>query len=176
MTQDQYGQARGTGYGASGDVVDDNIEEQSDQGKPMTRFQKVASALRGDRPDRDEADEEQLAADQADPSSAPAEGPHTTAGYGTAADAGTTAGYGTAADARTAAGYGTTEGYGTAADARTTAGNGTVTDTDALPDGEEGRAANSPWGSGPDRTATAAGASGVTTGRYRTRERIRWLR
>jgi hypothetical protein len=49
MTQDQYGQAQDAGYGNRGDVVEDE-----DQGKPMTRFQKVASALRGDRSDRDE--------------------------------------------------------------------------------------------------------------------------
>jgi hypothetical protein len=52
MTQDQYGQARDSGY-VSGQVVedDDTGEYADDQGKPMTRFQKVASALRGDKPD-----------------------------------------------------------------------------------------------------------------------------
>jgi len=54
MTQDQYGQARDSGY-VSGQVVedDDTGEYADDQGKPMTRFQKVASALRGDRSDSD---------------------------------------------------------------------------------------------------------------------------
>jgi hypothetical protein len=64
MTQDQYDQTRGAGYGARGDVVEEeNDEYADDSGKPMTRFQKVASALRGDRPD--EPDEDQVPADQA---------------------------------------------------------------------------------------------------------------
>jgi hypothetical protein len=68
MTQDQYDQARGAGYGVRGDVVEDENENENDEyaddpGKPMTRFQKVASALRGDRPD--EPDEDQVPADQA---------------------------------------------------------------------------------------------------------------
>jgi hypothetical protein len=71
MTQDQYGQARGAGYGAGGDVVDTG-DDPSDQDRPMTRFQKVASALRGDKPDRDEEG-------QADP----AEGTDMTADTGT---------------------------------------------------------------------------------------------
>jgi hypothetical protein len=51
MTQDQYGQVRG-------DVAEDEAGEYpAGQSKPMTRFEKVASALRGDRHDRDEADE-----------------------------------------------------------------------------------------------------------------------
>jgi hypothetical protein len=58
MTQDQYGQAHDSGYAAHGQVAeDDETEEfQDEQDKPMTRFQKVASALRGDRADRDEPD------------------------------------------------------------------------------------------------------------------------
>jgi hypothetical protein len=64
MTQDQYGQARDADYGVRGDVVEDENDEYADDpGKPMTRFQKVASALRGDRPD--EPDEDQVPADQA---------------------------------------------------------------------------------------------------------------
>jgi hypothetical protein len=59
MTQDQYGQARDPGYVVSGQVVDDETEEYSDgQEKKMTAFQKVASALRGDRPDRDAPDQD----------------------------------------------------------------------------------------------------------------------
>jgi hypothetical protein len=59
MTQDQYGQARDSGYVASGQVVDDETDEYSDgQEKKMTAFQKVASALRGDRPDRDAPDQD----------------------------------------------------------------------------------------------------------------------
>jgi hypothetical protein len=61
MTQDQYGQARGPGNVIHGDPVPDQEtdEAQTDETKPMTRFQKVASALRGDRPDRDETDPDQ---------------------------------------------------------------------------------------------------------------------
>ena len=52
MTQDQYGQARGPGYV----VPEDQAEEAStDESRPMTRFQKVASALRGGS-ERDEQD------------------------------------------------------------------------------------------------------------------------
>lgn len=65
MTQDQYGQARGAGYGAPGDVVEDeNDEYADDSGKPMTRFQKVASALRGDRTDPEEVDDDEMAANR----------------------------------------------------------------------------------------------------------------
>src|SRR2546421_211193 len=50
MTQDQYGQARGPGNVIHGDPVpeEETDERQTDDTKPMTRFQKVASALRGD--------------------------------------------------------------------------------------------------------------------------------
>jgi hypothetical protein len=64
MTQDQYGQARGPGYVVRGDVVPEDETEETLTGepKPMTRFQKVASALRGGS----EADEQdQAAADEA---------------------------------------------------------------------------------------------------------------
>src|SRR5689334_17473814 len=65
MTQDQYGQARGPGNVIHGDPVpeEETDERQTDDTKPMTRFQKVASALRGDRvPDRDEAEADEMAA------------------------------------------------------------------------------------------------------------------
>jgi hypothetical protein len=67
MTQDQYGQARGPGYVVRGDVVpdDENEEFPTDESKPMTRFQKVASALRGGGPEQDEQD--QTAETGADP-------------------------------------------------------------------------------------------------------------
>ena len=54
MTQDQYDQARGPGYVVPGDVVpeDESEEARTDESRPMTRFQNVASALRG-RPERD---------------------------------------------------------------------------------------------------------------------------
>jgi hypothetical protein len=68
MTQDQYGQARGPGYVVHDDAVpDDENEEFSDgQSKPMTRLQKVASALRGgtERDEQDQADGDEFAADQ----------------------------------------------------------------------------------------------------------------
>ena len=75
MTQDQYGQARGSGYVVHGDVVPENEvvaeneteEGRTDESKPMTRFQKVASALRGgsERDEQDEAAAAQAAADRA---------------------------------------------------------------------------------------------------------------
>ncbi len=63
MTQDQYGQARGPGYVVRGEAVpEDETEEYTEQSKPMTRFQKVASALRGDRVDDDETDPDETGA------------------------------------------------------------------------------------------------------------------
>src|SRR6266704_2301609 len=64
MTQDQYGQARGPGYVVRGDVVpdDETGEFPAEQEGPLTRFQKVASALHGGDPEQDEQDR---AADQA---------------------------------------------------------------------------------------------------------------
>jgi hypothetical protein len=78
MTEDQYGQARGSGYVVHGDVVpeDETEEAQTEESKPMTRFQKVASALRGSGPERDE--EEQAGADRptdAGPADAPPDAP-----------------------------------------------------------------------------------------------------
>ena len=66
MTQDQYGQAQGTGYVVRGEVVpDDGTDERyADEGGPMTRLRKVASALRGDKPDETVPD--QTAAPSAD--------------------------------------------------------------------------------------------------------------
>jgi hypothetical protein len=65
MTQDQYGQARGSGHVVGGDVVpgDETEEARTEESKPMTRFQKVASALRGGGSEQDEQDE--AAADRA---------------------------------------------------------------------------------------------------------------
>ena len=62
MTQDQYGQTRGSGYVERGDVVpEDETEEarteESEESRPMTRFQKVASALLGSGSERDEQDQ-----------------------------------------------------------------------------------------------------------------------
>jgi hypothetical protein len=66
MTQDQYGQSGGSGYGVSDDAVPSDDADDS-QGKPMTRFQKVASALLGDRPERDETATDRTAADETAP-------------------------------------------------------------------------------------------------------------
>ena len=63
MTQDQYGQTRGPGYVVRDNAVpDDENEDPTAESKPMTRFQKVASALRGG-PERDEQDQAAQAAD-----------------------------------------------------------------------------------------------------------------
>jgi len=69
MTQDQYGQARGPGYVVHGDVVpeDETEEARTGESRPMTRFQKVASALRGgsEQDEQDQGAEDQAVADQA---------------------------------------------------------------------------------------------------------------
>jgi hypothetical protein len=59
MTQDQSSSVHGTGYVVRGEVVpDDETEEfQSDESGPMTRLRKVASAMRGDKPDQTVPDE-----------------------------------------------------------------------------------------------------------------------
>jgi hypothetical protein len=68
MTQDQYGQARGPGYVVRGDVVPEDETEDTSTGepKPMTRFQKVASALRGgsEADEQDQAVADEAGADQ----------------------------------------------------------------------------------------------------------------
>jgi hypothetical protein len=51
MTQDPYGQPPGTGYVVRGEVVPDDQADVTTPTAPMTQFQKVASALRGDRTD-----------------------------------------------------------------------------------------------------------------------------
>ena len=57
MTQDQYGQGRGSGYVVRGDVVPEAEDARTDESKPKTTFQKVASALRGDKAsDQDETE------------------------------------------------------------------------------------------------------------------------
>jgi hypothetical protein len=67
MTQDQYDQTRGPGYVVRGDAVpeDENEEFPTGESKPMTRFQKVASALRGGGSERDEQDETYADRDEA---------------------------------------------------------------------------------------------------------------
>jgi hypothetical protein len=77
MTQDQYGQARGAGYVARGDVVPEDETEatRTDESRPMTRFQKVASALRGgsERDERDLDADDPAAAERASAERASAE-------------------------------------------------------------------------------------------------------
>lgn len=54
MTQDQPGQAQDTGYVVRGEVLPDEETQEfqsDDQSGPMTRLRKVASAMRGDKPD-----------------------------------------------------------------------------------------------------------------------------
>jgi len=71
MTQDQYGQTRGPGYVVRDDAVpDDENEDPTAESKPMTRLQKVASALRGG-PERDEQDQAAQATDPQAPQAGP---------------------------------------------------------------------------------------------------------
>jgi hypothetical protein len=51
MTQDPYGQPQGSGYVVRGEVAPDDEANVTPPTVPMTRFQKVASALRGERTD-----------------------------------------------------------------------------------------------------------------------------
>jgi hypothetical protein len=51
MTQDPYGQPPGAGYAVRGEVVPDDEATVNPPTVPVTHFQKVASALRGDRTD-----------------------------------------------------------------------------------------------------------------------------
>jgi hypothetical protein len=77
MTQDQYGQARGSGYVVHDDVVpeDETEEARTDESRPMTRFQKVASALRGtsERDEQDQAAADEAGMDRATPDQAAAD-------------------------------------------------------------------------------------------------------
>jgi hypothetical protein len=70
MSQDQYGQARGSGSVVHGDVVPEEETEKggSEEPRTMTRFQKVASALRGgsDRDEQDTVEAERAEADRAE--------------------------------------------------------------------------------------------------------------
>ena len=69
VTQDQYGQAPGTGY-VRGEVVPDDETGalEADQSGPMTRLRKVASAFRGERADETVSDPTAPASpDTADP-------------------------------------------------------------------------------------------------------------
>jgi hypothetical protein len=81
MTQDQYGQARGSGYVAGGDVVpdDETGDYPDEQARQKTRFQKVASALLGDKPDRDEENGDEPTANRVSASPEEATGSDVTA-------------------------------------------------------------------------------------------------
>ncbi len=63
MTQDQYGRGQGSGYVVGGEVVPDDETEvpSGEETTPMTRFQKVASALRGDRSTQPTAEQDTTA-------------------------------------------------------------------------------------------------------------------
>ena len=71
MTQDQYGQARGPGYVVRGDVVPETEEFPAESSKP-TRFQKVASALRGGTEREDRVQAGQTGQDRPSPAADPA--------------------------------------------------------------------------------------------------------
>jgi hypothetical protein len=73
MTQDPWGQPRPAGYVVRGEVVPDSESDAPGAGQapPMTHFQKVASALRGDQPEQPTAQPEQPVSQDED--EAPAE-------------------------------------------------------------------------------------------------------
>lgn len=71
MTHDQSGQAPATGYVVPGHEAE---ESQAEQARPMTRFQKVANALRGDGPDQAAPDQEAATNPDAPPEDAGAVG------------------------------------------------------------------------------------------------------
>src|SRR5205823_8311411 len=75
MTQDQYGQAREPGYVVRGDPIAEAEDARADESKPKTTFQKVASALRGDKAsDQDETKPNEPAANRVSTSSEDATG------------------------------------------------------------------------------------------------------
>jgi hypothetical protein len=157
MTQDQYGQVRG-------DVADDETDDYpSGQSKPMTRFQKVASALRGDRPegaegpegpdDSGETGEDQVPGGQLDPN------------YSTAAGSGPDAYPGADTDQGTYPGTVTDPSEVTDPNGMTSPGHGGVSDATASPDtttairqGEPGSAGQSVWDARSDQSDPATGA------------------
>jgi hypothetical protein len=151
MTQDQYGQVRG-------DVADDETDDYpSGQSKPMTRFQKVASALRGDRPegtdDSDETDEDQVPGGQLDPNYSTAAGSAPDAYPGADTDQGTYPGTVTDPSEVTDPNGITSPGHGGVSDA--TANPDTTT---AIQQGEPGSTGQSVWDARSDQTDTATGA------------------
>jgi hypothetical protein len=80
MTQDQYGQARGPGYVERGDVVPEAEDARTDESKQKTTFQKVASALRGDKAsDQEETEPNQPPANRMSTSAEDASGSDVTA-------------------------------------------------------------------------------------------------
>ncbi len=81
MTQDPYGQPPGAGHVVRGEVVPD--DEANPPTVPLTHFQKVASALRGDR-----TDPSGLASDEDQPAATTAPWPEEDAGAVRSPDAG----------------------------------------------------------------------------------------
>jgi len=68
MTQDSWGQQRPAGYVVRGEVVPDSASDAPGAGQapPMTHFQKVASALRGDQPGQSATQPEQPVSQEED--------------------------------------------------------------------------------------------------------------
>ena len=88
MTQDHQGQATGSDYVVRDDVVpeDETEEARTDESRPMTRFQRVASALRGGGSEQDEEDQASADRTAADTAGQAAD-THAAADTRTAADA-----------------------------------------------------------------------------------------
>jgi hypothetical protein len=170
MTQDQHGQAPGTDYVVRGEVIPDDETEVSpdDQSGPMTHFQKVASALRGDRSeapdDADAAPSEEVGAvrspetgdrdywdneDDTDGTRDPSGTEPAT--YGTTAATGADAGTGSAPYEAHASQGSTAPGYGSQAGTAGGYGSRDVTATD--PSGQTGTE--------PDATGVSTAEPGV---------------
>ena len=129
MTQDQYSQVTG-----------DETEEFSDEDKPMTRFQRVASALRGDKEDPDTDVQDRPPAPQGY-----TDGPVTDPN-GTATDPN-----GTVSDPN-----------GTISDPNGTVSdpNGTVPDPNGMTPGQAGHPGTTPSATHPDRAGAASARQG----------------
>jgi hypothetical protein len=150
MTQDQYSQVTG-----------DETEEFSDEDKPMTRFQRVASALRGDKEDPDTDVQDRPAAPQGY-TDGPVTDPNSTATdpNGTVPDPnGTVADpNGTVADPN-----GTiSDPNGTISDPNGTISdpNGTIADPNGMTPGQAGHPGTTPSATHPDRAGAASARQG----------------
>jgi hypothetical protein len=168
MAQDQPGRAQGAGYVVRDEIVPDAGTEatQAEQPGPKTRLQKVASALRGDRPaPADETRPEEISApgpSMADPNtysttapativSTPGDDREADPGAGYESPGGTEAGYGS--QAGTTPGHGRPAGtpFGHGAGAGTAVDDGNRADTGTGPRGPAGA------GSGVTEAATTEG-------------------